>query len=69
MNWAELNEREKKAFLKRALKDEWRKKLLDKKNMFSFADAACAEKNLALWAEHGKNIENFMLGTWGQWSS
>lgn len=27
------------------------------------------EKNLALWAEHGKNIANFMLGTSGQWSS
>lgn len=60
-----------KTFLGRALDKGWagkRKKLLDKKNMFSFADAACA-KNLTLRAEHGEKIENFMFWMERQWWS
>lgn len=60
-----------KTFLGRALDKGWAgkgKKLLDKKNMFSFADAACA-KNLTLRAEHGEKIENFMFWMERQWWS
>lgn len=65
---AKLNEREKKHSSKERSRMSEGKSCLIRKIYFPSL-MLLVQKNLALWAEHGENIENFMLGTSGQWSS